>query len=143
MVDVTDLGEAPGEMPHEVDLDAALGDEDVELADDLELEEDVDDEVDENVDLDELSAAAEADDEDDEVEASLDEILLVRLGGVDAEPEPDDDAAPEPPPVDDDGIAPRRSEEFVCQSCFLIRRHCLLTDPVRRLCADCAPADAG
>ena len=35
---------------------------------------------------------------------------------------------------------PRGADEFVCRSCFLVKRRCQLADPVRGLCRDCVGA---
>jgi hypothetical protein len=84
----------------------------------------------------------EDDDEDlvdpDDVEADLDTILKDRLVAADDEA-PDDDEENE---VDDRGdpvdrIAPKRPDEFVCQSCFLLKSPNQLADAKRKLCLDC------
>ena len=91
---------------------------------------------------------AEADtdeDEDlaDEVEASLDVILAERLrgGGTDSDEELDDEEEGE----DDDApnqlatvIPVRRPDEFLCQSCFLLKPPGQLADRDHQLCRDCA-----
>jgi hypothetical protein len=91
------------------------------------------------------AAEPETDDDDglaDEVEASLDVILAERLRGGDTEvdDEVDDDEE------EDDGtpnqlatvIPVRRPEEFLCQSCFLLKPPGQLADPDHQLCRDCA-----
>ncbi|MEL0076171.1 MAG: hypothetical protein VW708_08585, partial [Ilumatobacter sp.] len=74
----------------------------------------------------------DSDDEDDEmlspddVEADLDMILKDRMVAADEEGEGDEDEEPAPV-VDDkaeaiDGIQPKRSDEQLCSSCFLLVR---------------------
>lgn len=84
----------------------------------------------------------EEDDEDeadpDDVEASLDDILKDRL--VIEEVEVDDDE--EQPDTDDRGsettvVIPKRPDEFVCQSCFLVKHPSQMADSVNQLCRDC------
>lgn len=88
--------------------------------------------------------AEEDDDEDDEeepededVEASLDVILKERLVVVDDEEEDE-----ETPDTDDRAesavkVLPKQPDEFVCQSCFLVKHPSQLADPRRMLCRDC------
>lgn len=83
----------------------------------------------------------EDDDEDEEVidedvEASLDVILKERLVVDDDE---DEDEVVE---ADDrsDSVAkvlPKQPDEFVCQSCFLVKHPSQLADPGQMLCRDC------
>lgn len=87
---------------------------------------------------------ADADDDEllaDEVEASLDVILAERLRGDDTE---DDEV--EADEEEDDGlpnqlatvIPVRQPDEFLCQSCFLLKPPGQLADPDHQLCRDCA-----
>ncbi|MDQ1365723.1 MAG: hypothetical protein QOE57_1765, partial [Acidimicrobiaceae bacterium] len=91
------------------------------------------------------TAEPETDDDDglaDEVEASLDVILAERLRGGDTEV--DDEV--EDDEEEDDGtpnqlatvIPVRRPEEFLCQSCFLLKPPGQLADRDHQLCRDCA-----
>jgi len=127
--------------------------DDEELVD-LEDEEIVDiDDADDEVPLDDLDVidvvdavpvpikVVKDDDEDedeeedfDEVEASLDVILKERLV-VDDEDDDDED-------TDDRGetttrVLPKQPGEFVCQSCFLVKRASQLADADAQLCRDC------
>ncbi len=135
--------------------DDALDDEDA-LDDDGTLDADVD--VDDEVGVVEVPVAVvgkaatpadptaepETDDEEllaDEVEASLDVILAERLRGgeteVDEEVEEDeeeDDAPNQLATV----IPVRQPDEFLCQSCFLLKPPGQLADPAHQLCRDCA-----
>ena len=79
----------------------------------------------------------------DEVEASLDVILAERLrgGGTDSDEELDDEEEGE----EDDApnqlatvIPVRRPDEFLCQSCFLLKPPGQLADRDHQLCRDCA-----
>jgi len=130
------------EVPEDLDEDDAFV-----LDDDDALTEDDDD-----VDVDDrgprvvaapASSEEEDDDEDiidpDDVEADLDTILKDRLVAADDEQPDDDDEENE---VDDRGdpvdrIAPKRADEFVCQSCFLLKSNNQLADPKKKLCLDC------
>lgn len=91
-------------------------------------------------------ADAETDEDDelaDEVEASLDVILAERLrgGGTDTDEELDEEEEGE----EDDApnqlasvIPVRRPDEFLCQSCFLLKPPGQLADRDHQLCRDCA-----
>ncbi len=132
-----DLVEADLEDLAEVDIDDLA---EVDLADD-ELDTEDADVVEVVLDPASVAAAAdevdEEDDDDEDVEASLDEILKERL--VVDEDEADDDADL----VEDDRsdsverVPPKRPDEFVCRSCFLVKHPSQLADPVRGLCRDC------
>ena len=76
--------------------------------------------------------------EDEDVEASLDVILKERLVVADGEEEDEDEV----PDTEDRAepsvkVLPKRPDEFVCQSCFLVKHPSQLADPVRQLCRDC------
>jgi hypothetical protein len=79
----------------------------------------------------------------DDVEASLDVLLKERTtsGAIDADEEELDDE--DDVEVDDraDGstrVVPRRSNEFLCQKCFLVLPMNQLADKKKQLCRDCA-----
>jgi hypothetical protein len=83
----------------------------------------------------------EDDDEElypDDVEASLDVILKDRLVVADAE-EDDEDEVPDAEERAEGStkVLPKRPDEFVCQSCFLVKHPSQLADPERQLCRDC------
>ena len=42
---------------------------------------------------------------------------------------------------EDGGAVPRQADEFVCQSCFLVKHHRQLVDTDRSFCRDCACFD--
>ena len=144
-VDDTEIeDDQPGEIDEE-DLEG-LAEEDI-VDDDL-----VDDEVDvavdgedEELDPEAVAAAAkkkkEEDDEDElevdhDVEATLDEILKERLVVVEEEEE-DDEPAEREDSGDSTKVPPKRPDEFVCQSCFLVKHPSQLADAKRMLCRDC------
>jgi hypothetical protein len=91
-------------------------------------------------------AADEEEEEDDDevvdpddVEADLDAILKDRIA---AQPEDEDDDEDEAPEPDDRGdgtgrIQPKKADEFVCQSCFLVKHRRQLADEATMLCVDC------
>ena len=80
-------------------------------------------------------------DEDDEeeagtedVEEALDMILRTRVTSE------DDDIIESDEDIDDDTlvhVVPRQPDEFVCQSCFLLKNASQLADPKHGLCKDC------
>jgi hypothetical protein len=83
-------------------------------------------------------------------EESLDLVLLDRLALVDDGAAEDDDedtlraltrrllVSPQIDTVDLVEVAPRRSDEFVCRSCFLVRKRVQLVDAVTMACHDCS-----
>jgi hypothetical protein len=139
--------------------DAALDDEDPLDIDALEDGDGDDAEVENNVvDVDVLetetpprklvaaadgAAEAETDDDEllaDEVEASLDVILAERLRGEDLEEEePEDEGEEDDAPNQLATVIPvRQPDEFLCQSCFLLKPPGQLADRDHQLCRDCA-----
>lgn len=76
--------------------------------------------------------------EPDDVEASLDQILKERLVVADDEEE-DEDEAPETDERSEavTKVLPKQPDEFVCQSCFLVKHPSQLADPAAMLCRDC------
>ncbi|TML11709.1 MAG: DUF4193 family protein [Actinobacteria bacterium] len=134
----------------EPDLEEELEDIDPEadLADDLEDDEIVDPLVEEEEDEEAPAArkrrATEDDDEDeelvdpDDVEADLDTILKDRIasGDDDQDDEDEEEAAPEPGADGADRVVPRRADEFVCESCFLVK-HASQRVGDSNICRDC------
>ena len=81
----------------------------------------------------------EEDEDEDDVEASLDDILKERLV-VDDEDEEDEDE--EYDDLDDRAdialrVLPKQPDEFVCQSCFLVKNRSQVADKDRMFCRDC------
>lgn len=151
--ELTDIEEP--DDPDAVDLEAMeedLGDDEPDdLDDDLVEVVGPDVVVDDDADVIEIPVAspgAETDDDDDddeedvdldEVEAGLDVILKDRLV---VEDEVEDEEEDEVPDADDRAegsvkVLPKRPEEFVCQSCFLVKHPTQLADDRRMLCLDC------
>ncbi len=143
----------------EIDLEADI-DEGVDV--DLDDETDPVDSVDAEIDIDGAVLAivdpaappaaqagpaptAESDVDDDvlivdEVEASLDIILAERMraGDADTDEVDDEDEEEEAPSQLATVIPVRRPEEFLCQSCFLLKPPGQLADIDHQLCRDCA-----
>ncbi len=78
----------------------------------------------------------------DDVEEPLDVLLAERTASERLE---EDDLSALDEEVDSDGrgegptrIAPRRTDEFLCSSCFLVLPRNQLADPKKLLCRDCA-----
>ena len=159
--DLDDLGDGPDDLDPSPDDDIGdddIGDDDIgddEIGDEEGLD---DDELDPVIlagttnDLVEIKpteavvAPAEADADDDvlitdEVEASLDVILAERMRArdVDADEEPDDEDEADDAPNQLATVIPvRRPDEFLCQSCFLLKPPGQLADRTHQLCRDCA-----
>ncbi len=150
------------------DEEPDLDDEDLELDEDdeaLELDED-DDDLDVDVIDDEeaveetdievptspaaLTTTDEEDDEivdldeelhPDDVEEPLDVLLLERTasGSLEDDEELEDDEAETDDRGDGSGrILPRRADEFLCSSCFLVLPRTQLADEAKMVCRDCA-----
>jgi uncharacterized protein DUF4193 len=112
----------------------AVDDEAVALADDEEApttEEETADEDDDIVDLDEELHP-------DDVEEALDVVLRERTAKVGLEDEEEDDEEPDDRGEGGTRIVPRRDNEFLCKSCFLVLPRHQLADEERMLCRDCA-----
>jgi len=75
---------------------------------------------------------------DEDVEASLDVILKERLV-VQEEEEDDDDETPDAEDRTEASgkVLPKQPDEFVCQSCFLVKHPSQLANPARMYCRDC------
>ncbi len=77
-------------------------------------------------------------DEEEDVEASLDVILKERLVVADEEEEEVDEVSDTEDRSDASvKVLPKRPDEFVCQSCFLVKHPSQLADPKSQLCRDC------
>ncbi len=150
--DIDDFDEEIEEEPDVEELDAPDDLEDVDVVEEiapedlLEVEEPIVEVEEEETETTKRRRKREKEEEeeeddddelDDDVEASLDEILKERL--VVEEPEDDEEDQPEP---DDRGdiatkVLPKQPGEFVCQSCFLVKKGTQLADKKRHLCRDC------
>ena len=91
------------------------------------FEEDEDDDV---VDLDEELHP-------DDVEEALDVVLRERTVAAGLEGD-DDEEEPDEPGEGGTKIVPRRENEFLCRSCFLVLPRHQLADEKRMICRDCA-----
>ncbi|MEO5841542.1 MAG: DUF4193 family protein [Acidimicrobiales bacterium] len=136
----------------EPDLEEELEDIDPEadLVDDDLVDDEVADPLVEEEEEEEAPAAArkrratEDEDEDeelvdpDDVEADLDTILKDRIASGDDEQDDEDEeeVAPEPGADAADRVVPRRADEFVCESCFLVK-HASQRVGDGNLCRDC------
>jgi len=154
-----DFDDEPDLDEEELDEDAIGEDFDDEL-----LEEDLDDDLEEVAEDDEVAliplagvtipvvdpAVEEAEEEDeddvvdldeelhpDDVEEALDVVLRERTVAAGLEGEEDEEEADEP---GEGGtkIVPRRENEFLCRSCFLVLPRHQLADETRMICRDCA-----
>jgi hypothetical protein len=131
-------------------LEADLADDDDLLDDDLvdEVDEDVivvpvpgalveppepvaEDEEDDVVDLDEELHP-------DDVEEALDVVLRERTVAQGLEEEEEEDDEPDDRGEPGTKIVPRRENEFLCKSCFLVLPRHQLADEKRMICRDCA-----
>ena len=75
----------------------------------------------------------------DDVEEDLDTILKDRIAAGTEEEEEEEDAAldSEDRTNSANRVQPKRPDEFVCQSCFLVKHPSQLADAKHQLCADC------
>jgi hypothetical protein len=147
----------------EEDLDEdALDEEDFDEDDDLVAEDLDDDAIADVEDGDEIepivvpvaavekAEAGETSDEDeddvvdldeelhpDDVEEALDVVLRERTVAAGLEGEEDEDE-PDEPGEGGTKIVPRRENEFLCRSCFLVLPRHQLADESRMICRDCA-----
>ncbi len=141
----------------EEDLDEDVLEEDLADDDDDLLDDDLVEEIDESVVVAAVPGApveptetpAEEEEDDvvdldeelhpDDVEEALDVVLRERTvaQGLEEEEEEEDD---EPDDRGEPGtkIVPRRENEFLCKSCFLVLPRHQLADEKRMICRDCA-----
>ena len=153
--DDTDL-ETETDDEFDEDFVAAADDdiEDVDVVDDDVVAVDDDPELEEVVPVKPAKSKAKStsraeDDDDDEeddfdaddVEEDLGEILKARLATA---TDDDDDEDDETAALDSEDrsnnanrVRPKSPEEFVCQSCFLVKHPSQLADAEHQLCADC------
>lgn len=92
-----------------------------------------DDEDDENLDL-------EDEHHPDDVEEPLDVLLAERTAAEridEEEADLEDDDEPDNPAEGTGKIVPRRDDEFLCKSCFLVKPRSQLAKGEKDLCRDC------
>lgn len=140
-VDEEDLEDLSDDLEEDIDdLEDLEDDDDTALVVDDDTDEDEDAPADETPKARKVTDEDDDDDEDepdpDDVEDDLDTILKDRIAsGDDLE---DDEDEEELAAGESASRAPaRRIEEFVCQSCFLLKPHSQLADAKTMLCADC------
>lgn len=120
----------PEDIDEEIELE---GEEEIDLEGDFEeIELDSDDELDEDSEEDVgatvVRKAGEDDEDDDDmlapddVEADLDTILKDRLASEDAAEEDEEEVEVEERGSSDDALQPKRADEVMCSSCFLLVR---------------------
>lgn len=144
--------EFPGEEFVE-DLESDFDDDDDILVDDIGEHDDID-EILENGPVIEPKLispkviAPRSDDEDededeeedeDDIEASLDDILKERLVVLDDEDEDEDEDLEDSDYRTDIAlrVLPKQPDEFVCQSCFLVKNRSQIADKEKMFCRDC------
>ena len=155
--DEFDDEEAP-DLDEDLEVDDLEDEEDLDLDDDDDLDVDVlDDEEaadEENIEVPTsavgLTTTDEEDDEivdldeelhPDDVEEPLDVLLLERTASGSLEDDEDVDEEEVESDERGDGtsrILPRRPDEFLCSSCFLVLPRTQLADEAKMVCRDCA-----
>ena len=74
----------------------------------------------------------------DDVEEALDVVLRERTVAAGLEEDEEDDDEPDERGEAGTKIVPRRENEFLCKSCFLVLPRHQLADEKRMICRDCA-----
>ncbi|MEO6469391.1 MAG: DUF4193 family protein [Acidimicrobiia bacterium] len=119
----------------DVDIDAIIAEPGAEPVEPVKAagEESDDDEDDENLDLEEELHP-------DDVEEPLDVLLAERTAAEridEEEADLEDDDEPDNPAEGTGKIVPRRDDEFLCRSCFLVKPLSQLAKGEKDLCRDC------
>lgn len=123
----------PEDIEEEIDLDA---DEEIDLEGEIDLEEDFEadsedgdvDDSEEDVGATVVRKSGEDDEDDDDmlapddVEADLDTILKDRLASEDPTEQDEEEVEVEERGSADDALQPKRADEVMCSSCFLLVR---------------------
>jgi hypothetical protein len=133
--------EEPGDLTEEdLDEDALVEDDEFgEIDDPFESDVDVEEDEEEDADVEgpvrkSVTAEEEDDDDDiiapDDVEADLDTILKDRLVAADDDAADDEDEEPEDRTETGDRLQPKRADEQLCPSCFLLVRNSAPVCPV-------------
>lgn len=131
---------ASGAVKHPVVEGEELVDE-LLVADDVDIDVDIDVDADIDTEEDEEPGDLEEELHPDDMEEPLDILLLERTGTVLLDETVDDEEEEED--LDDDpsdGISkvpPKRPDEFLCMSCFLVKHPSQFADKERSLCRDC------
>lgn len=137
---MTDVTTDPEELDPEIDVELGGADPDEDL--DEEIDSLPDGFVVDGADDDE-DEPDDADDDGDDEGVGADPATARTLGDIASEVEDPDDFAEEIAPIvrvpDEEDEAPaRRSGEFVCSRCFLVKRDSQLAIRSRKVCRDCA-----
>jgi len=74
----------------------------------------------------------------DDVEEALDVVLRERTAAAGLEDDEEEDEEPDERGETGTKIVPRRDNEFLCKSCFLVLPRHQLADEKRMICRDCA-----
>ena len=119
----------------DVDVDAIIAEPGADTAETVKAagDESDDDEDDENLDLEEELHP-------DDVEEPLDVLLAERTAAEridEEEADLEDDDEPDNPAEGTGKIVPRRDDEFLCRSCFLVKPLSQLAKGEKDLCRDC------
>lgn len=119
----------------DVDVDAIIAEPGAEPAETVKAagDESDDDEDDDNLDLEEELHP-------DDVEEPLDVLLAERTAAEridEEEADLEDDDEPDNPAEGTGKIVPRRDDEFLCRSCFLVKPLSQLAKGEKDLCRDC------
>ncbi len=140
----------------EEDLDEDVLEEDLADDDDDLLDDDLVEEIDESVvvaavpgePVEPTETPAEEEEDDvvdldeelhpDDVEEALDVVLRERTVAQGLEEEEEEDDEPDDRGEPGTKIVPRRENEFLCKSCFLVLPRHQLADEKRMICRDCA-----
>jgi len=140
----------------EDDLDEDVLEEDLTDDDDL-LDDDLVDDIDEEIVavvavpgvlVEPVAAVPEEEEDDvvdlyeelhpDDVEEALDVVLRERTVAQGLEEDEEEDDEPDERGETGTKIVPRRDNEFLCKSCFLVLPRHQLADEKRMICRDCA-----
>ena len=138
------------------DLDEDVLEEDLTDDDEL-LDDDLVDDIDEDIVavvavpgvlVEPVAAVPEEEDDDvvdldeelhpDDVEEALDVVLRERTVAQGLEEDEEEDDEPDERGETGTKIVPRRDNEFLCKSCFLVLPRHQLADEKRMICRDCA-----
>jgi len=128
--------------------DELIDDDDAEIEDELEEEDGeatvplaevaTDEEDEESAEEDDDIVDLDEELHPDDVEEALDVVLRERTAKVGLEDEEEDEDEPDDRGEGGTRIVPRRDNEFLCKSCFLVLPRHQLADEERMLCRDCA-----
>lgn len=134
----------------DIDLEVDDDDDDLDVDVDGEGDESADDAIEVPTSAVDLTTTDEEDDEivdldeelhPDDVEEPLDVLLLERTasGSLEDDEEGDEEEVETDERGDGSGrILPRRPDEFLCSSCFLVLPRTQLADEAKMVCRDCA-----